>query len=154
MGLPGRGIGIGPGRSLIAAVLAAGLTVGAACGPRAAPRAEPAPGATPAIKERPRSTATIAISEPAAGAVITGERLRVRLNLAGGHVILETRTTLTPDEGHIHLLLDGKLVSMTYGTEQDIPVTKGTHILQAEFVAADHFPFNPRVIALTTVIVQ
>ena len=34
---------------------------------------------------------------------------------------------------------------MNYGLEQDIPVLKGTLVLRAEFVAADHAPFNPRV---------
>ncbi len=34
---------------------------------------------------------------------------------------------------------------MNYGLEQDLPVTTGTWVLKAEFVAADHAPFNPRV---------
>jgi hypothetical protein len=34
---------------------------------------------------------------------------------------------------------------MNYGLEQDVPVTVGSHALKAEFVAADHAPFNPRV---------
>jgi hypothetical protein len=34
---------------------------------------------------------------------------------------------------------------MNYGLEQDLPVQPGTIVLKAEFVAADHAPFNPRV---------
>jgi hypothetical protein len=34
---------------------------------------------------------------------------------------------------------------MNYGTEQDVPVAAGPHVLKAEFVAADHVPFAPRV---------
>jgi len=28
-----------------------------------------------------------------------------------------------------------------------VPVTPGSHVLKAEFVAADHAPFNPRVVS-------
>jgi len=48
----------------------------------------------------------------------------------------------------VHLLLDGALVSMTYGTEQVVDLTDvpaGPHTLTAEFVAADHLPFAPPV---------
>jgi len=34
---------------------------------------------------------------------------------------------------------------MNYALEQDFPVVPGTYVLKAEFVAADHAPFNPRV---------
>jgi hypothetical protein len=37
---------------------------------------------------------------------------------------------------------------MTYGTEQIVDLSgvgPGTHTLTAEFVAADHLPFSPRV---------
>jgi hypothetical protein len=40
---------------------------------------------------------------------------------------------------------------MTYGTTQRILIRgleAGPHVLQAEFVAADHAPFNPRVTAV------
>jgi hypothetical protein len=46
--------------------------------------------------------------------------------------------------------VDGSIVSMTYGTEQRVPLgglEPGPHVLQAEFVAADHAPFDPRVTA-------
>ena len=39
----------------------------------------------------------------------------------------------------------GQIVSMNYGLEQDLPVTPGTYVFRAEFVAADHAPFSPRV---------
>jgi hypothetical protein len=128
------------------------VALAAGCGLRPRPSAEPS--GEPAIKDRPRSTATITMVEPAPGAVITGDRLRVKVELTGGRIILETKTTLTPDEGHIHVLLDGKTVSMAYGLDQEVPVTKGPHLLQAEYVAADHFPFNPRVLVAATIVVR
>lgn len=108
----------------------------------------------PADQPRPHSTAALQILEPLQGAVITGPKLRVRLALSGGRIIQQTTTRLAPDEGHIHLLVDGKIVSMLYGLDQEVEVTPGTHLLQAEYVANDHFPFNPRVIIVATFLAQ
>ena len=48
-------------------------------------------------------------------------------------------------------MLDGKLVSMTSGTSQLLQgLTPGEHLLQVEFVANDHAPFDPRVLAAVT----
>ena len=48
-------------------------------------------------------------------------------------------------------MLDGKLVSMTSGTSQLLQgLTAGEHLLQVEFVANDHAPFDPRVLAAVT----
>jgi hypothetical protein len=43
---------------------------------------------------------------------------------------------------------------MAYGLEQEVAVTKGPHLVQAEYVAADHSPFNPRVIVAATIVVK
>ncbi len=94
--------------------------------------------------KRIASTARMSIVEPAQGAEITGNNLRVIISLEGGRIIPEATKTIKPDEGHMHLSLDGPLSTMTYGLDQQIEVTPGSHILQAEFVAGDHAPFNPR----------
>ena len=73
------------------------------------------------------------------------------LQLTGAKIVPETTTAIRPDEGHVHLYVDNQLVSMNYGLEQDIPVTTGTHVLRAEFVAADHAPFSPRVVSADVV---
>jgi len=97
---------------------------------------------------RPASTATLSILSPTEDMKVQGDELTVLLNLQGGTVVLATSTKLTPSTGHIHLSLDGSLVSMIYGTEQVVDLSgvhDGPHTLTAEFVAADHLPFEPRV---------
>lgn len=102
----------------------------------------------PPSSVRPRSTATIAFVTPTPGEEVRGNMLDVRLQLKGGRIVPSSSTTLTSDTGHIHVFLDGAIVSMTYGTTQEVPVSDlapGPHRLQAEYVAADHAPFQPRV---------
>lgn len=135
-------------RTLATTTLIVVVAIAGGCASRGRPAAP-----SGAAQSRPRSTASLAIVEPAAGATVTGPKARVRVELTGGRVIPETTTRLAPDEGHIHLILNGKAVSMTYGTDQEVTVARGPNLLQAEFVANDHLSFNPRVIAVVTFVV-
>jgi hypothetical protein len=94
---------------------------------------------------RPSSPASVEIVQPAQGATVSGESIHVVLQLTGATIVSHTTTDLLPDEGHVHLYVNGVLVSMNYGLEQDLPVQPGSTVLKAEFVAADHAPFSPRV---------
>ncbi len=111
----------------------------AACGAGGGPTATPPPAT------RPSSTAVLTIVEPANEATVTPGPLTVRLRLQGARIVDVATTDLRPDEGHTHLELDGKLVSMAYGLEQPVEVSPGIHTLVAEFVAGDHAPFDPRI---------
>ena len=71
--------------------------------------------------------------------------MHVVLSLQGARIVSSTTQNIRTDEGHLHLYVDNVLVSMNYGLEQDLAVQPGTYVLKAEFVAADHAPFNPRV---------
>jgi hypothetical protein len=105
------------------------------------------PSGSVAPTARPSSTATLAFASPTPGQeVASGSAIPVEITLTGGRIVAQTSADLKPDEGHIHLYLDDELVSMNYGltaTLDDVPA--GTHLLRAEFVAADHAPFDPRV---------
>jgi hypothetical protein len=49
------------------------------------------------------------------------------------------------------VIVDDHLVTMTASTESLLTgLTPGQHILQVEFVANDHAPFAPRVLAKTS----
>lgn len=104
-----------------------------------------APSNEASLGPRPSSLATVEIVEPMQGQTIVGTEAHVVLKLTGAKIITATTTTIRPDEGHVHLYVNNQIVSMNYGLEQDIPVTPGTLVLRAEFVAADHAPFDPRV---------
>jgi hypothetical protein len=113
----------------------------AACGGNQPSLAAPSPTLGP----RPASPATVEILQPAASSTVTGTSVHVVLKLTGATIVSQTTTEIRPDQGHLHLYVNGVLVSMNYGLEQDIPVQPGTIDLKAEFVASDHAPFNPRV---------
>jgi hypothetical protein len=114
----------------------------------------PAPGAS-----RSASTASINIVSPTEGEVFEGTanapaRVLVEIRLLGAHIVPFTSRRLRPDEGHIHLFLDGSLVSMTGRTMATLEAGPGTHVLRAEFVASDHGPFDPRVQAAVRFVVR
>jgi hypothetical protein len=122
-------------------VLLAGLLMAAsACG------SEPS--------DRPSSTASIRIAAPLPGEEITGETFEVRVELEGGrltHEVVRDIDLLTPDEGHLHASLDGRIVSETFELSSEVPTPEpGQHLLQVEFVAKDHLPFDPRVLTSVT----
>jgi len=95
---------------------------------------------------RPSTRARLLIVSPRPDMVIVGEpaTVSVVLRLEGGRIVPFTSIHLIPNEGHIHLYLDGSLISMT-GLDARLTVSSGTHRLVAEFVAVDHGPFRPRV---------
>jgi hypothetical protein len=98
---------------------------------------------------RPSSTARLAVVSPENGEVVRGSTVPLSIDLQGARLVPQTTTDIAPDEGHLHVLLDDELISMTEGTEQEIPeVPAGMHRLTVEFVASDHAPFDPRVVVV------
>jgi hypothetical protein len=107
-----------------------------------------APATTAAVAAaRPSSPAKLVITRPKNGQTVRQERPELRLELDGGKIVSQTTTRVQGDEGHIHLHVDGKLVAMNYGLRQRLPaLPPGQHVVQVEFVAADHAPFEPRIL--------
>jgi hypothetical protein len=132
-------------RARAAALLAAAALALAACS--GGDGGSAAPAATTVAAARPSSPAELTIETPRNGQTVHQDRPEVRLNLVGAKIVSQTTTHIQGDEGHIHLIVDGKLVNMNYGLSQRLPqLTPGQHVLQVEFVAADHAPFEPRVL--------
>jgi hypothetical protein len=135
-------------RRALAAVLLAAAALGlAACsggyGGGSGATASTAATAAP----RPSSPAKLTIVAPRNGQTVSQERPEVRLDLTGARIVSKTTTHVQGDEGHIHLYVDGKLVTMNYGLRERLPqLAPGQHVVQVEFVAADHAPFDPRVL--------
>ena len=113
---------------------------------------EPTPSAT-----RIASTARVGFVSPQPGSTVTGSFVDVEVRLDGGKLEPAATRRLKPDVGHLHLYLDGRLYSMTEGTRQRIDLadrTAGEHLLRVEFVALDHGPFDPPVIAETRFVLE
>jgi len=65
----------------------------------------------------------------------------VVLQLTGGTIVpTSTTTPIGNNEGHIHLLDNGSVISMAYGTEQDISLTPGPHSSKQSSWRATTFP--------------
>ena len=130
--------------ALANAVLISVLLAACASSPSTAGSTAAASGSA-SLGPRPSSPARVSIVQPTSGTEVTGSTVHVVLSLTGATIVQQTTTDIRPDQGHVHLYVDNVLVSMNYGLEQDLPVHAGTYVLKAEFVAADHAPFSPRV---------
>ena len=140
------------GLALVTLVFTACGSGGGSGGASGLPSASPSP--SPAA-ERPSSTADLAIVQPKTGRVVEGSTVLLQVSLEGAKLVPQTTTDIAPDEGHLHVLLDDQLISMTEGLEQEITdVAPGNHRITVEFVASDHVPFDPRVVAVVAFEVQ
>ena len=135
-----------PLTTLAACLLLAALTAGCGGGTSNA-----TPSASNSAPSRPSSTAKLTILLPKAGDTPDGPTVKLRVALTEATIVPFTSSSLKPNEGHLHVLLDGRLISMTLGLEQEIAdVAAGSHVIRVEFVASDHAPFAPRVVQEVT----
>jgi hypothetical protein len=134
----------------LAALLLAGCSSGGSSSGGSAQNGSGQASATTAAgatADRPASTGKLSILAPRNGQVVKGTNLTLKLDLKGARIVQATTTKIQPDQGHVHVMLDGKLISMNYKLSEKLPkLTLGTHLIQVEFVAADHLPFDPRVL--------
>src|SRR5438309_4174621 len=95
-------------RLVIPAVIVSGALTTTACGGKSTPA-------------RPLTSARLQILQPAPNEV-TGADLTIRFAVVGGTVVPATKVSgpLRGDQGHIHVSVDGALVSMAFGTTQDL----------------------------------
>jgi hypothetical protein len=101
---------------------------------------------------RPTTNATLQIVTPAPNSV-TGPNVDVKLLLAHAQLVPPAQVggKIVGNLGHIHVSVDGALVSMAIQDVQPVTdLTPGIHTIEAEFVASDHLPFKNRVVAAVT----
>jgi len=132
-------------------ILSALVIVAAACGKNSLPTAGPSTSSS----GRPSSTAVIKILSPTPGEVVSTSGVTVKILLTGARIVAAGSTTIRPDEGHVHLKVDGRIITLFGRLEVSTgPLTRGPHLIEIEFAASDHGPFNPRVIETVTVTAQ
>ena len=103
--------------------------------------------ASPKPAARPTTQARIQILQPTPNQE-TGPDVTVQVQLIGAKEVPQSGPPIKPDEGHIHVSLDGQIVAMAYGDSQTLKALQpGQHSVQVDFVAADHIPFQNRVTA-------
>lgn len=96
---------------------------------------------------RPSSTAEVTITNPTRGQVVQGDSVVVAVEVEGACILEQAQTRIRPDTGHVHVALDGQTITLLAGTQFEVTdLTPGTHVIEVEFSAADHNPFNPRVL--------
>ena len=135
-------------RIRILALAVAAVLALAACGGGSDGADAPSTGPSPS-GPRPSSPAQLTIVSPRNGRTVAGPDVMLRVDLEGARIVPATTTDISPDEGHLHVILDDQLISMTEGLRQTIPdVSPGPHRIMVEFVASDHAPFDPRVVAI------
>ena len=124
---------------VVAAVLAACTSSGSGADPGSTTPATTGP--------RPASPAVVKIVEPKNGATEPASGAKLQVSLTGAKLTSVTSQDISPTEGHLHVSVDDRLISMTSGLTQTLPdLTPGRHTIRVEFVASDHLPFDPRVV--------
>jgi Family of unknown function (DUF6130) len=135
------------GRRMVVAAIVV-LLAGACSSDGGSPKSDTGSTPTSVSADRPASTAKLAIITPTNGQVVHGTTVQMKVRLNDATIVPATTTDIVPDEGHLHVILDDQLISMTGETTQLLSnLTPGQHLLKVEFVASDHAPFDPRVIA-------
>lgn len=129
-----------PGRRVVARLMPVLLIALVACG-------EDKKSSAPRVAERPATPARIRIVSPTPNQE-TGPDVAVRVELIGAREVPQQSGEVKPDEGHIHIMLDGVTVAMAYEDTKTLTgLTPGPHSVQVDFVAVDHVPFKNRVTA-------
>jgi hypothetical protein len=84
--------------------------------------------------------ARLAIERPLDGATVPArEEIDVVVSLSGA--------TLEPSSGHLRVLVDDEVVSMTATLVTKVRLAPGPHTIEAELVSPGHRPLSPRVLA-------
>jgi hypothetical protein len=91
------------------------------------------------------SDARVEITAPDDGELVPAqEPTRLAVAVRNGELTKSTSST-DPSKGHLHVFVDGELVSMPTTAEMATTLPPGEHTITVEFTAANHTSFSPRV---------
>jgi hypothetical protein len=89
---------------------------------------------------------TVEIEDPTDGSTVdAGEPFALQVALEGASLTTKV-TSDDPTEGHIHIYVDGKVVSMPSTLTPEVELRVGPHTIAVEYVTAEHAPLDPPVI--------
>lgn len=90
--------------------------------------------------------ATVTIASPEAGDVVpANEPVALEVDLEGGELTAENEAA-DPSKGHLHVYVDGQLVSMPSTATPEVELEPGDHEITVEFTQADHRSYEPRIL--------
>ncbi|MHB8513147.1 MAG: hypothetical protein ACYDCC_13330 [Actinomycetota bacterium] len=130
---------------LVAMTLALALSACSSGTPKPGPSQTASASPTPTLPSL-HTNATIQIINPKPGQIVHGSTLIVHVKVNGATIITYATLHVDPYHGHVHLRLDGTIVTLLASATYELTgLTKGRHLLEAEFVQGNHVPFKPRV---------
>ena len=92
--------------------------------------------------------ATVGFASPQDGDTVpAGEPLTIDIDLEGG----ELATSASDAGGHLHIYVDGSVVSMPSTTTVEVDLEPGEHELRVEYVDFGHASYDPPVQETITV---
>lgn len=144
-------------RRTIVGICALALVAGACSSGKTPAANSPTPSATSCALSI-ASTAKLAFVAPGPNQSVPANHVEVKLKLTGGIIVPPgTSCDIKPNQGHVHIELDGKVITIAAGLDvvvNDIetspghklgPLSPGIHTLYARYVDSAHIPFNPPV---------
>lgn len=99
---------------------------------------------------RPSGSARLQFVRPREGEVFR-TLVPVEVQVVDGRLVSTTATVNRPGEGHLHIFVDGQLISMIGVAIQKVPIPLGRHTISVELVANDHGSFCPALSAARSV---
>ena len=109
-----------------------------------------------AVAPRPVAAPNVGLKivAPSDGAVVpAGQPVDVEVDLTGGKLTTSTSQS-APNVGHLHVSVDGSIVSMPGAPVAPVELKPGPHTIVVEFVTASHQPFAPPITATAHVVAK
>ena len=95
------------------------------------------------------SDVKVAFETPKDGDTVpAGKPTEIQIDLTGGE--LATSATDT-NGGHLHVFVDGSVISMPYGDSSEVTLEPGEHELKVEYVDLEHASYDPPIQETITV---